>query len=139
MSAQNLATIKTLLEDWGRRDYARAFEIYDEEVTWDSRPLRVPELAHVFRGHDGVRAFWREWLAAWERVEMVDGPYYEAHGNQVLSWWMLHLVGRESGLAFDKEAGHLWTFQNGRIVYVAVFFSHEELFRAAGLERPHGS
>jgi hypothetical protein len=33
-----------------------------------------------------------------------------------------------------REGCLLWTYQNGRIVHVAMFMTREELYRAAGLE-----
>lgn len=131
---ENVAVVRTLFDEFARRESEVTFRVFDEEIAWDARSGPLAEWGRVFHGHEGVRAFWRTWLEAWDRIEFVDGPYHRAHGSQVVSWWRQRTVGRGSGLGMEQEAGIVWTFENGRIVRAAVFWSREETFRAAGLE-----
>jgi ketosteroid isomerase-like protein len=94
----------------------------------------MPELGGVHHGHDSVRDWWRTWLDAWERIDIIDGPEHRTQGNQVVSWWRQRNLGKGSGIAVEQEAGIVWTFQDGLIVRAAVFVSREDVFRAAGLE-----
>ena len=51
---------EVLFGAWDHGEPDIAFETMDDEITWDARPLNT--LGHyrrVYRGHDGVRAFWR--------------------------------------------------------------------------------
>jgi len=36
----------------------------DPDIEWDASRLAdmIPDLAEVYRGHDGVRTYWRRWL-----------------------------------------------------------------------------
>jgi ketosteroid isomerase-like protein len=131
---ENVAVVRTLFDEFARRESELTFGVFDEEIAWDARSVPLAEFGEVFHGHEGVRAFWRGWLEAWERIDFVEGPHHRAHGNQVVSWWRQRTVGRGSGLGMEQEAGIVWTFENGRIVRAAVFWSREEIFRAAGLE-----
>ncbi len=131
---QNVRTIEALFGEWNRGEANIAFETFDEEITWDARPLHAPALSAVYRGHDGVRAFWRIWLEAWERIEIIEGPDHRPHGNQVVTWHRQRNLGKGSGVTVEQEGCFIWTFQEGRIVHVAMYMTREELYRAAGLE-----
>jgi ketosteroid isomerase-like protein len=64
MSEENVAIVRELLEGFSRRDHERAFDFYDPEIEWDATGLdaTLPDLAGVYHGHEGVRAYWRRWL-----------------------------------------------------------------------------
>jgi ketosteroid isomerase-like protein len=131
---ENLRTIEALFAEFDRRGSEIAVRAMDEEITWDTRALSIPALSGVYRGHDEVRAFWRGWLEAWQRIEFIEGPHHRAHGNQVISWHRQLNHGKGSGVTVEQEGCFVWTFLNGRIVHVAMFRSRDELCRAAGLE-----
>ena len=124
-----------MFEAFERRDNEMVFELYDPDVVWDSRAVTgLQDLQGVYHGHDGVRAWWRRWLEAWETIEFAPGGVeHEAHGNQVISSWLQRNRGRGSGAEVDMESAIVWTFENGRVVRVAVFPSRAEGRQAAGL------
>ena len=124
-----------MFEAFARRDTETAFELYDSEVVWDSRAMTgFQDLQGVYRGHDGVRAWWRSWLDAWETIEFVpEATEHVEHGNQVVSSWVQRNRGRGSGVEVDMESAVVWTFENGRIVRAAVFTSRAEARQAVGL------
>ena len=37
------------------------FEMFDPDIEWDASRLRemIPDLAGIYRGHEGVRTYWR--------------------------------------------------------------------------------
>lgn len=131
---ENLTAVHAIFAAFASRDARGPFRFYDEEVVWDARRIAMPELRGVFHGHEGVRDWWRTWLEAWERIDIIDGPHHHAQGNQAMSWWRQLNRGKGSGIAVESEAGIVWTFQDGLIVRAAVFISRDETFRAAGLE-----
>src|SRR5947208_2032346 len=120
--------------EFARREDARAFEVFDEEVLFDTRAYPGPEtLRAVYHGHEGVRAYWRQWLDAWESVDVIDGPHHEVYGGAVVSWWRQRNRGRRSGLEVEMETAVVWTFQGDRIVHAAAFASGADARAAAGL------
>lgn len=130
----NIRAAGVMFDEFMRRESAETFRILDEQVSFDTRGLGAPESQRVHLGHDEVRAFWRSWLAAWGRIEVVAGPHFRAHGNQVVTSWRQRNFGKGSGMGIDQDAAWLWTFQNGRVVHAAFFPGRDEAFRAAGLE-----
>ena len=138
MGDANVAAIERVFDGFARRDNDVALQLYDPNIVWDSSAVTgLQDLQGIYHGIDGVRAWWRTWLAAWETIEFDRrATQHTAHGNQVVSTWVQRNRGKGSGLELDMETGIVWTFQNGRVVRAAVFASHAETRQAAGLP-PH--
>jgi ketosteroid isomerase-like protein len=107
------------------------FALYDPDVemvlpTMDGR-------VQVFRGLEGVRTFYRDFLEAlaeWsvDVEEWIDG------GDDVIAVLRLSGRGRKSGAPFERREAHVWTVRNGRLWRLRTFRTREEAVDAAGLE-----
>lgn len=89
----------------------------------------------VYRGHEGLRHWWREYREAWETVwdeveDLIDA------GDQVVSVLTTHARGKASGVAVELHMAVVWTFRQGKIVRVALFANRAEALEAAGLSEP---
>ena len=71
MSQENVEIVRTLAEGFQHRQHERAFEFYDPEIEWDASRMVVglPDTAGIYHGHEGVRAYWRNWLSAWSDLD----------------------------------------------------------------------
>jgi hypothetical protein len=67
MSRENVQIVEMLLEKFKAGDHD-VFEHYDPEIEWDATRGgdHVSDVASLYHGHDGVRAYWAAWLAAWQ-------------------------------------------------------------------------
>jgi ketosteroid isomerase-like protein len=131
MSQENVEVVRGLADSFDRRDYERAFDFYAAEAEWDASELSelVPDLAGVYRGHEGIRTFWRLWLVAWKDIEY-DREILDA-GDEVVML-VRHQVqrGRHSGIETALPPYALvFTFDDGKIVRV-----HQRLDQQAALE-----
>jgi ketosteroid isomerase-like protein len=137
MSRENVEVVRTLLEEFAHRQHERAFEFYDPEIEWDaSRMARVlpDDVSAVYHGHDGVRAYWRNWLSAWSDIDfelqdVVDG------GDEVVALirnqrqW-----GRQSGIVTEVPPyGLVFTIRGGKVVRWRAYPDQESALQAAGL------
>jgi ketosteroid isomerase-like protein len=89
----------------------------DPEVEWV--PMSDSLLAdESYRGFDGVRRFWGEFLSTWESygVEVLD--VHDA-GDRVAA--IVRIVGRTNGLELDETHSSLLTVRDGRVVRVQAF------------------
>lgn len=137
MSQENIQIVRTLAEGFQRGDHERAFDFYDPAIEWDASRFRerVPDLAGVYRGHDGVRTFWRRWLSAWRDLQFEVQDVRDAGDEVVLLIRNQRQWGRQSGIAVEiPPYGYVFTFRDGKVVRVAWFPSVEAALAAAGLQ-----
>jgi ketosteroid isomerase-like protein len=83
-----------------------------------------------YRGFDGVRRFWREFLSTWESYKVEPLSFYDA-GDEVAV--AVHIVGRTHELEVDETRSSLLTLRDGRVVRVQSFADPEGAREATGL------
>jgi ketosteroid isomerase-like protein len=101
----------------------------DPEIEWV--PVSHSLLAvDSYRGFDGVRRFWGEFLSAWEtyRVELLR---LSDAGDRVAV--VVRIVGRTHELEVEETRSSLLTIRDGRVVHVQSFADPEGAAEAAGL------
>jgi 2-C-methyl-D-erythritol 4-phosphate cytidylyltransferase len=141
----DLAAAEALLRGRRRLDVVRAiiaavndgnmeepFAHYHDDVVWDLSQLPdVLEAGDVYRGHDGLRRYWREWLAAWETVRFeIDDVF--AVGDHVVQYQRQVVRGRHSGIEFEiDEYAQVWAFRGERISGMYFFADRDEAVRFA--------
>ena len=98
MARKNVEIVRSVYEAAARRDAAAVFALYDPEVELDNSALEVVGWGgRVYRGHEGVRSFFREWHEAWEAVDYDFDDLIEAPGEHVISVVTRRARGRASG------------------------------------------
>jgi ketosteroid isomerase-like protein len=132
MSRENVEVVMAGYDATQRADYESAFQLLDENILWDMRGLGMPDLAKVYRGHDGIREFWLSWLAAWETVEFraLDA---EDHGDHVIVEVDQRNRGRASGVAVDFHYWQTFTVRDGKIAASSMAETRDEALEAVGL------
>src|SRR5215207_8988609 len=119
MSQENVELVRGLLEAFRRRDHDRAFDFYDPDLEWDATAGGDvnPELARVYRGHDGVRSYWREWLSAWKDLEFEIEDVRDGGDEIVALICNQRQWGRHSGVVTELPPyGLVFTFRDGKVV-----------------------
>jgi ketosteroid isomerase-like protein len=136
MSEENVDVVRRLYDAATQGDDALAFELYADDIEWDVRgawPGRaVSDLSRVYRGHEGVHLFWRDYLGAFERYDFTVEELIDA-GDQVLAVVREHAAGRLSRIVLDNVVYALWTVRDGKLARMRLYPTREEAFEAAGL------
>jgi ketosteroid isomerase-like protein len=133
MSADNVALVRQMYEWFAARENAKPFEVYDADVEWDGSRFPMLGFEPVYRGHEGVRAFWRQWLDAWESIEFRVDELIDA-GDDVVAMLLQVNRGRASGIEVPQfDWAQVWTVRDGKIVRVRMFRDRNEALRAVGL------
>jgi ketosteroid isomerase-like protein len=83
-----------------------------------------------YRGFDGVRRFWGQFLSTWESYGVELLSVHDA-GDQVAV--VVRIVGRANELEIDETQSSLLTVRDGRVVRVQAFADPEAAREAAGL------
>jgi ketosteroid isomerase-like protein len=137
MSQENVEIVRALFDTFARRDHVAAFEYYDADIEWDASRVRESggvDFAGVYHGHDGVRAYWRRWLSAWEDVEATEVEFVDAGQTVVALIHQQRLRGRGSGIEVDAPPYALaFTVQNGKVVRWVFYPTQTEALEAAAL------
>jgi|SRR5215212_10769651 len=137
MAQQNVEAVRTAFETFlaGRSEFG--IELLDPDVEWDASEIPAPDIGGVYRGPEGVRRFWREWLAAWEAVQF-DYRLMDA-GDRVLALIDQRMQGRSTGIEVPLgKYAHVYTFRDGLIVHWKAYMRQSDAFEAVGL-RPLGT
>lgn len=82
-----------------------------------------------YRGYEGVRRFWGEFLSTWESYGVELMSVYDA-GDQVAV--VVHIVGRTNELEIDETQSSLLTVRDGRVIRVQAFADPGGAREAAG-------
>ena len=104
-------------------------EIVDPEVEWVAAPHSLLA-SEEYRGYDGVRRFWTQFLSAWDEYSVQVDELIDA-GDQVVA--VMRLRGRTNELEVDEARSSVLTFRDGRIARIEPFASKDGALKAAGL------
>jgi hypothetical protein len=133
-----LAAVEALRADTSERDWeatARGawVDMWDPEIELDASTHPLPDLAGVYWGREATLRWWREWLAAWEAVQVEYEPVDA--GGRVFGLFHPRMRGHYTGI--DMASGRyamVFTFPDGLIVYAKVLRQAVRSPRSVGLE-----
>jgi ketosteroid isomerase-like protein len=116
-------TIHTAYGAWSRRDVDALFEVVHPSA--EARPILGANIGvGVYRGHDGLRQWFKDLHQEWEtfetRVTRIDD-----RGERALCTIQVHACGRASGVVIDAELYHLIEMRDGLIVRLDAFRDHQ--------------
>lgn len=103
---------------------------YHDDVVWDvSRLSFMPGENEVYRGHEGLRAYWRSWLSAWETVHFETEKLLPV-GDHVVQFQRQRVRGRESGVELEPAPyAQVWTFRGDKVAAMRFFADPDEAMR----------
>ena len=135
MSQQNVEVVQDLLEAFARRDHERAFEFYDADIEWDaSQQGVVVDARGVYRGHEGVRDYWRQWLSAWKDLQFEIEGIVDRGDDVVALIRNQRQWGRHSGIETQVPPyGLVFSFRDGKVVRWCAYPDQQAALEAAGL------
>jgi ketosteroid isomerase-like protein len=138
MSQENVEIVLRLAEGFQHRQHEKAFDSYDPEIEWDASNAAemVPDLAGVYRGHEGVRTYWRRWLSAWSDLHFEIEDIVDGGDEIVLLIRNQRQWGRHSGIATESPPyGMVFTLRNGKVIRWRGYPDQESALEAAGLSK----
>jgi ketosteroid isomerase-like protein len=138
MSQENVEIVLELVEGFRRRQHERAFELYDPEIEWDASGFTefIPDIAGVYHGHDGVRAFWRQWLSAWSDLHFEVQDVVDGGDDVVLLLHNQEQWGRHSGISIEMPPyAMVFTIRGGKVVRWRAYPDQQSALEAVGLPK----
>ena len=119
----------TRLFENGDRDAWRDY--FDPDVIWDTSADTMPS-AGIYRGHEGVERFFREWLGAWSDYTIETRECIDA-GDSIVMVFRQGGVGRGSGVRTERDFFAVYDLRGSKVVRYRQYESREEALEAAGL------
>lgn len=102
----------------------------DPEIEWFEDPQRAD--GRVYRGHEGVRQSWEQWLDQWEDYGSEIERIVDC-GDAVLVVAREHGRGATSGATVSARNHMVITLREGRILRYREFYEEAAALQAAGL------
>ncbi len=124
---------------FARREHEDVFAFYDPEIEWDASAWEgmaefPPGLSGVYRGHEGVRNYWRNWLEAWKDIEFEVEDVLDGGDEVVALIRNQRQWGRHTGIATEMAPyGLVFTVRGGKVVRWRAYPDQESALEAAGL------
>jgi ketosteroid isomerase-like protein len=128
VSQENVEIVRRAWEAYMRHDNEAALAFYDPEAE-----LNHPLDGSVYRGLGGVRAFFRDWHAAWSELLSNDVEEWIDAGDDVIAAMHIRARGRSSGVTVERREWDVWTLRNGKLWRLRIYTSRAEALEAVGL------
>jgi ketosteroid isomerase-like protein len=126
---RNVEVVRRLAERWNAGDHAGVLELYADDIVMLTSP-EWPD-AGPFVGKEAVERSSREWLSAWESVQ-VDMNRIEASGDVVVVEGGWDSRGLASGASGRMPFGIVLTLRDGLVARFEWFMDPDQARRAAG-------
>ena len=130
MSSENVEIVRRIYEDWSRGDFSNG-DPYDENIDFDMVDWPAPARS---RGVAAMSETWRTSLGAWQNFRSIPTEFIDC-GQRVLVLNHIEARGRESGVEVSAETASVFTFENGKIVRLALHWDVDAARRAAEADR----
>jgi uncharacterized protein len=130
MSEGNVEIVRLAHERLNEGDINGLIALCDADFELDMS-ARVLNPA-TYRGHEGIRRFYREVSEVWEEFRWEPVRLVEA-ADTVVVLLHSHGRGRGSGLEMARDAAMVWTMREGRAVSLRFYIDQAEALAAAGL------
>jgi len=101
---------------WNAREFDRLLLYFYSDVIWNTTPMGAPGIEE-YRGHDGMRRFFRDWLDAFpdSTIEVED---VETRGEWSMSTSKQHVTGGGSGVPVEFRYWGIGHWRDGKLLYV---------------------
>jgi ketosteroid isomerase-like protein len=143
MSRQNVELVRASLEAY-RQPEMMALLANGEldlsaiapQVEWDASRLTemIPDLAEVYRGHEGVRTYWQRWFEAWSNLEFEIEDIRDSGDEVVVLIRNQRQWGRHTGICTELPPyAQVFTIRDGVLVRWRTFPDQESALAAVGL------
>jgi ketosteroid isomerase-like protein len=122
------------IEAYNQRDPEAMIESWEPECEWHPYFSSEVEGASAYRGHEGLRQWFRDTDEMFSDVSLRVEEVCEPGDERLLVLGRLKARGKMSGAEVDSPIGQLFELRGGRILRGWAYPSHEEAKRAAEID-----
>ena len=133
MSSRHAATIDRLSAAFNARDLDGWFADATADFEMESRFSSVA--GTIFRGHDGVVAWWRDLAEAWDSMEIEVQDSADVMTERTVILLVLRGVGQGSRMRLDESIAQRWYWRGERLAKINYMDRREAEMVVSGLPR----
>jgi uncharacterized protein len=130
MSAGDVEIVRAVVTAFGAGDQEALFALLDEDIEFFA--LRSATEG-TFKGHEGLRAFLADNRESFEIFEPLHDEFRDLGDGRVLTFGMIRIRGRGSGVETEVPSAVLVTVRDGRVTHFKDYGDREAALEAAGL------
>jgi len=129
---RNVEVVQRVFRAFRDRDEQALFANYAPDIEWDLRGYTPWTDQDLFAGHDGVREFFRQWLADFDDYS-TEAREPVSVGDRVAITVHDRAVGRRSGAPIERVHCQVWTFRDGLVTRIQILDGRAEALGLLGL------
>jgi ketosteroid isomerase-like protein len=129
MSKQNVKLHRRSIDAVNRRDLSAFLKVMDEDVEAVSRIVAVEG---GLRGHEGVRRWWEEWLAAFPDYAIEVDEIHDL-GEVTIAAMRAVAHGAGSDVPLEDRIWLACRWRQGKCVWWRVLYSWDDALEATGM------
>jgi uncharacterized protein len=130
MSERSIQVLRETLAAFNSGDLERILEFVHPEFEGVVPPEFSAE-PDTYRGHDGIRRYFRTFEEAMEEVRFEPERFWQA-GDAVAVTMRLTAKGRQTSIPVEQRFAQVWRLRDGRVVGVQSYVSVSEALKIAG-------
>ncbi len=123
-----MTVVRAVFAAFAERDVERALELIDPEVEFTPVTSDFAGRTEPYRGHDGIRAYFRDVALVWEDLRLTPRDFCEVGESIVVTG---RVNARSPARIVDGSTGWVWRVRDGRVVYGRVYASAGDAHQAA--------
>jgi hypothetical protein len=135
-------TIRQQYEAFRARDFEVVLSIHDPGVEVlmprEFGTVTGADLEEIYRGHDGLRRLWDQWLEPWEVFHFEPERLFDL-GDEFLVLLTMVGRGRASDIEIRQPIAQLYALRNGLVARQTNFWEWDQGLAAAGLPTREGA
>jgi ketosteroid isomerase-like protein len=129
MAREHVEIAKQAIDAFNRTDVDAFVELTTADFEWS--PSMVAIEGEIFRGVEGIAAYFVSLSNAWKEFLIIPGTFREA-GDVVVMLGALRGRGPNSDVTVDSSLGMAFDMRGRKIARIRGFLDHAEALRAAG-------
>jgi ketosteroid isomerase-like protein len=123
----DLDVIKAVYEAFAERDVEGVIAHLDDDVEFSAVTGDHAGRTDPYRGHDGVRRYFRDVAEVWDELRIVPGEY-RRDGDTILVTG--RVTARSPARLVAGSTGWIWRLRDGLVVYARVYPSAADAMAA---------
>ena len=129
--ATDIELVKAMFAAFAARDLETVLASADPEIELTAVTGEQAGRTEPYRGHDGLRAYFRDVGAVWEELRLTPREFRAAGDLIVVTG---RVSARSSSRTVSGSTGWVWRVRDGKVVYVRVYESAADAIAAVEAE-----